>query len=166
VSPAAPAARAWLHALLWLWLGAWLGAMGLFGSLTRVVFQVIPQPEAAGHLVARLLGPLLAFGAVSGLGLALLAIALGRGSGAVLLPILLAAVCLVNEFGVARAVEAVRLGEPGLAPGQALRFVWLHRLSVVLFLVTAAGAVVLALVHARADARESRPGASTASRRS
>ncbi len=44
--------------------------MGLFGAMTRVVFEVVPTPEIAGHLVSRLLQPLLAAGAVLGAGLA------------------------------------------------------------------------------------------------
>ena len=64
------AARPWLRALLWLALGGWIGAMGLFGAMTRVAFEVVPSPEIAGHLVGRLLEPLLTTGAVLGASLA------------------------------------------------------------------------------------------------
>jgi len=154
LSPASTA-RPWLRALLWLSLGIWIGAMGLFGAMTRVAFEVVPNPEIAGHLVSRLLQPLLATGAVLGAGLAVLGAALGRGRLAVLFPLLLSITCLVNQFGVSRAVAEIHLTDPGLAPGLAARFATLHQLSVWLFIGTGLGALVLAAIHARIDVSES-----------
>ncbi len=149
-------ARPWLRALLWLGLGAWLGAMGLFGAMTRVAFEVVPTPDVAGHLVSRLLGPVLLTGAVLGVALAALGAALGRGWLATVVPLLLSMTCLVNQFGVSRAVAEIQLSDPGLAPGLAARFATLHHLSVLLFTGTGLGALVLAAIHARIEAREAR----------
>jgi hypothetical protein len=153
LSPAS-AARPWLRALLWLALGIWIGAMGLFGAMTRVAFEVIPTPEIAGHLVSRLLEPLLMTGAVLAAGLAGLGAALGRGRLAIGVPLLLAMTCLVNQFGVSRAVAEIHLADPGLAPGLAARFAALHQLSVWLFIGTGLGALLLAAIHARIDVSE------------
>ena len=128
--------------------------MGLFGAMTRVAFEVIPAPEIAGHLVSRLLEPLLAAGAVLGAGLAVLGAALGRGRLAIGVPLLLSISCLVNQFGVSRAVAEIHLADLGLAPGLAARFATLHQLSVWLFIGTGLGALVLAAIHARIEASE------------
>lgn len=130
--------------------------MGLFGAMTRVAFEVVPTPDVAGHLVSRLLGPVLIIGAVLGVAIAALSVALGRGWLAILFPLLLSIACLINQFGVSRAVAEIRLTDPGLAPGLAARFATLHHLSVLLFTGTALGALVLAAIHARIDAREAR----------
>lgn len=152
----ASVARPWLRALLWLWLGIWLGAMGLFGAMTRVAFDVIPTPDVAGHLVSRLLGPLLTSGAILGAGIAVLGAALGRGWLAIFVPLLLSMTCLINQFGVSRALAEIHLTDPGLAPGLAARFATLHHLSVLLFTGTGLGTLVLAVIHARIEAREAR----------
>lgn len=155
------AARPWLRALLWLALGGWIGAMGLFGAMTRVAFEVVPSPEIAGHLVGRLLEPLLTTGAVLGASLAAMGAALGRGRLAIGMSLLLSIACLVNQFGVSRAVAEIHLTDPGLAPGLAARFATLHQLSVWLFIGTAVGALALAAIHARIEARESRQSGAT-----
>ena len=154
--PPVSVARPWLRALLWLCLGIWLGAMGLFGAMTRVAFEVVPTPDVAGHLVSRLLGPLLTSGAILGAGIAVLGAALGRGWFAILVPLLLSMTCLINQFGVSRALAEIHLTDPGLAPGLAARFATLHRLSVLLFNGTGLGTLVLAVIHARIEAREAR----------
>jgi len=142
--------------LLWIWLGALIGAMGFFGALTRVVFEVVPEPGIAGHLVRRLLDPLLATGAVSGLGLAALAVVLDRGRLAIALPLLISITCIVNQFGVSRAVAEIRLNDPTLPPEMAARFASLHQLSVWLFMAALLGAIVLAGIHARFEAQRAR----------
>jgi sirohydrochlorin ferrochelatase len=151
-------ARAVLRPVLWIALGAWLGAMLFFGAVVaRATFEVIPSADLAGQLVGRVLAPLQLGGAAVGIALSALGGALGRGRVAVLLPLLLALVCLVNHFGVTPAVAEIRLGrlaDAGADPGMAQRFARLHLLSVSLFMVTASGAVLLAVVHALAEARE------------
>ena len=150
--PRAAVLRPWLRPLLWLWLGALIGALGLFGAVTRVAFEVVPEPAIAGHLVRRLLDPLLAIGAVSGVGLAALGAALMRGRLAIALPLLLSITCIVNQFGVSRAVAEIHLNDPGLAPGLAARFATLHQLSVRLFIATTLLALILAGIHAWIEA--------------
>ena len=135
--------------------------MGLFGAMTRVAFEVVPSPEVAGQLVGRLLEPLLTTGAVLGAGLAVVGAALGRGRVAIGVPLLLSIVCLVNQFGVSRAVAEIHLTDPALAPGLAARFAMLHQISVWLFVGTAVGAFALATIHARIEVRESQQSGPT-----
>jgi hypothetical protein len=130
--------------------------MGLFGMVTRVAFEVVPDPETAGHLVRRLLDPILMAGTASGLGLSLLAGSLRRGRVAIVLPLVLATACLINQFGVSPAVAEIQLTDPGLPPELAARFAALHRLSVWLFVGTGVGAVALAVTHGLAEARQAR----------
>lgn len=149
-----PSVRAVLRPVLWIALGAWIGAMLFFGTVVaRAAFAVIPSPDVAGHLVGRVLGPLQLAGAGAGVSLSVLAGALRRGRLAVTLPLLLSAVCLVNHFGVTPAVAEIRLAGAGSDPTVAQRFARLHLLSVSLFLATAGGAVALAVIHAVAEAR-------------
>lgn len=145
-----------LRPILWLWIGAWIGAMALFTAVTRTAFRVIPDPAVAGSLVGALLHPLLGIGALSGVGLSILAFRMRRGRVTIVLPLVLATACLLNQFGVSRAVAEIHLTDPGLSPELASRFAALHRLSVWLFTGTAAGAVVLAVFHAVAEMREAR----------
>ena len=147
---------AWLRNVVWLWLGAWIGSMVLFGSLTRVAFRVVPDPATAGHLVRALLDPMLSFGAISGIGLSILAAVLRRGRVAIVLPLVLSTASLINQFGVSPAVAEIQLTDPSLAPELAARFAALHRLSVWLFVGTGMGSAVLAIAHGLAEARQSR----------
>jgi len=153
---AAPRRIRWQRDLLWLWLGAWLGSMALFGSLTRVAFQVVPDPAAVGHLVGALLRPMLTVCAISGIGLSALAGWMRRGGVTIVLPLVLATASLINQFGVSPAVAEIELTDPRLAPGLAARFSALHRLSVWLFVATGVGVVALAIAHALAEARQAR----------
>lgn len=145
-----------LRAFLWLWLGAWIGAMAFFVGVAQAAFRVIPDPAIAGSLVGMLLSPLLTIGALSGVGLSMMAIRLGRGRVTIVLPLVLTTACLINQFGVSGAVAEIRLTDPGLSAELAGRFAALHRLSVWLFTGTGIGAVVLAVAHAVAEAREAR----------
>jgi hypothetical protein len=151
-----------LRPLLWITLGAWIGAMGFFGAVVApAAFRVLPAPTLAGDLIGRVLGGLHVAGSVAGIALAALGAALRRGRLTVVLPLALTAVCLVNWIGVSPAVAELRPGsarfeaEPGAGP----RFALLHALSVALYVATVVGLFLLALVHARAEAREARqPG--------
>jgi hypothetical protein len=82
--------------------------------------------------------------------------ALGRGRLATWLPLLLSITCIVNQFGVSRAVAEIHLTDPGLAPGSAARFAALHQLSVWLFVGSGLIALVLAGVHAWVEAEGTR----------
>jgi len=156
VVPRAAAPRPWLRALLWFWLGALIGTLGFFGALTRVVFEVVPEPAIAGHLVRRLLDPLLLAGTLSGVGLAALGALLGRGRLAIAAPLLISIPCIVNQFGVSRAVSEIHLTDPGLAPGMAARFATLHQLSVWLFIAALLAAILVAAIHARLEVGRAR----------
>jgi hypothetical protein len=135
--------------------------MTLFGMMARAAFRVVPDPAVAGHLVGTLLDPMLAAGAVSGIGLSALAFRLQSGRVTIVLPLVLATACLINQFGVSRAVAEIQLGDPGLSPELAARFSALHRLSVWLFVGTALGAVGLGVAHGLAQARVARGRAPT-----
>jgi hypothetical protein len=124
----------------------------------RTAFEVVPDPDVAGQLVGRVLGPLQVAGIVVGLGLAALGGWLGRGPLAVGLPTLLALLCAANHFGVAPAVAAIDLADPAAGAGDGARFARLHQLSVWLYLATAGGALVLAALHAARELREEAPG--------
>lgn len=129
--------------------------MAFFGlAVAPAAFAVAPEPELAGRLVGRVLGPLQVGGAFAGLVLAGLATRLGRSRLTIALPAVLAILCLFNHFGVSPAVAEIRpshLGAPGTAPGDAERFALLHRVSVALFGATALGALVLAALHGRVE---------------
>jgi hypothetical protein len=155
-SLAADRGRAWQRNLLWLWLGAWIGATTLFGAVTRVVFRFVSDTTTAGHLVGALLDPMLTIGAISGVGLSLLAASLRRGRVTIVLPLVLSTASLINKFGVSPAVAEIHLADPALAPELAARFAALHRLSVWLFVGTGIGTVVLAVAHGLAEARQAR----------
>lgn len=159
--PTAPAGHVLTRVGFWIWLGAWLGTIALFSATARAAFRVVPNPEIAGQLVGELLHPLLAFGAVSGVALAGLAARLRRGAFTIVLPLVLTTACLVNQFGVTRAVAEIRLTDPGLAPEMAARFAALHRLSVWLFIGVGVGVLILAAAHVRAELREARGSAPT-----
>jgi hypothetical protein len=152
--------------LLWLLLGGWIGAMLLFGAVVaRAAFVAVPDPGIAGQLIGRVLGPL----QLSGIGLALALSALGgaleRGRTAVLLPLLLGALCAINHFAVSPAVAAIDLADPGLVSTAAAHFALLHRLSVWLFGATAIGALALAAVHARRELRQDAPSPAALSKK-
>lgn len=153
-----PSARNSLRILLWLLLGAWIGAMLLFGAVVaRAVFVAIPDPAAAGVLIGRVLGPLQLAGIGVAVTLAALGGSLGRGRIAVAMPLLLAALCAINHFAVSPAVAAIDLTVPGLPADAGLRFARLHRLSVWLFAGTAIGALALVAVHARVEVGRNGP---------
>lgn len=156
VPTAARRSPVWLRNLLWLWLGAWVGSMALFGAMTRAAFRVVPDPANAGGLVRELLHPMLALSALSGIGLALIAVRLRSGRFTIGLPLVLATASLINQFGVSPAVAEIQLTDPNLVPELAARFAALHRLSVWLFVGTGIGVVVLAVAHALSEIRQAR----------
>jgi hypothetical protein len=156
--PARHRARVLGRVLLWTALGGWLGALLLCGAVVaRAAFEVVPDARVAGHLVGRVLGPL----QLAGIGLGMLLAALGgslrRGWLAIALPVLLAAFCAANHFGVAPAVAAIDLADPAAGAGAGVRFARLHQLSVGLYLATGLGLLLLAALHAARELREERP---------
>jgi len=158
--PARHRARVVGRILLWTALGGWLGALLLCGAVVvRAAFEVVPDARLAGHLVGRVLGPLQLAGIGLGVALAALGGWLRRGRLAVALPLLLAAFCAANHFGVAPAVAAIDLADPASGANAGARFACLHQLSVGLFMATALGVLALATRHAAIELREEGPGA-------
>jgi len=146
-----------LRSGLWLLLGGQVGAWALFAVVVApTAFRVLPGAETAGRLIGPVLGALQIYGAIAGVCLAILALALRRGPLLLVLPLLMSVLCLVSQFGVTPAIAEVRdqAFGPGGSEEAAARFAALHRASV--FLYGTVGLLALALLglHAVADARE------------
>lgn len=143
-----------LRGLLWVLLGGWVGSWLLFALVVApTAFRVLPTPGAAGALVAPVLDALHFYGAAAGLALAVLALALGRGSLRIALPLLMAAACLYSQFGVSGELAEIRnqvFGPEG-SEELAARFNELHRLSIGIFSVVLVAALVLVGLHAISD---------------
>ena len=139
---------------LWLCLSAWVGSWLCFALVVApLAFRVLPSTEVAGTLVSPALAWLHRSGAVAALVVAGLAAALGRGKLAVGLPLLLALLTLVSEFGVTPELAALREGAFGQAGNleAASAYRRLHGLSMSLFTVVLLGALFLVGWHARLD---------------
>ncbi len=148
--------RVALHALLWLVLGGWIGAMLLFAAVVaRAAFDVLPTTQLAGDLVGAVLGPLETIGMAAGLLLAVLAVVLGRSRATASLATLLATLCAVSHFGVSASLAELRAAPAG---SRGAAFGWLHAASVGLLGITLLGALVLAWLHADADVSARKSG--------
>ena len=145
-----------LRMALWFLLGGWLGALVLFAAVVApAAFEVLGR-EAAGRLVGRVLPALEVYGAAAGVVLAGLALLLGRGPAAQILPLALAALGLLSLFGIAPRIEEVRglAFGPEADPAARALFARLHLYSVLLYAAVAVGALVLIGLHAAADVRK------------
>lgn len=143
-----------LRSLLWLLLGGWVGSWACFGLLVApTAFRVLPSTELAGALVGPVLTALHLYGAAAGIGLALIGWALGRGPLRIALPALLAAACLVSQFGVSAELAEIRNLAFGPQGSEALasRFNHLHRISLAIFALVSAGSLALVVLHAISD---------------
>jgi hypothetical protein len=133
-------------------LSGWLGSWALFALvIAPTAFQVLPSQEAAGALVAPVLGTLNRYGMAAGVVLAVLAALQGEGRLATLLPLVLAALCATSELAVTPAIEAAgrrAFGEAQEA-GAAARFSHLHQLSRYIFAVVELGVLGLIVLRAR-----------------
>ncbi len=141
--------------VLWVALGAWIGGLAFFGAGVAPAILRHASSPTAGELVRATLAVLDWAGVGAGLLLAGAAVALRRGALATTLPLILVAFCLVSQLWVAPAIAAVRPAntaqqELGAASGWGFRE--LHRISVSLYVATLAGAIGLAVVHARREA--------------
>ncbi len=143
-----------LRAMLWTLLGGWLGSWALFAlKVAPTAFEVLPNQASAGALVGPVLATLHHFGAAAGLGLALIGLLLGRGWPSALLPALLAALCLVSEYGVTPAISEAgpRSFGIGADPAAAMQFSRHHEASRVLFGAVGFGLLGLIILHARPE---------------
>lgn len=143
-----------LRSALWIALGGWLGAWVLFAaSVAPTAFAELPSAELAGRVVGPVLGALHRYGIAAGLVLGALAAALGRGRMLVALPLLLAALCAVSEFGITPAIHAALPHAFGAAADAeaAARFARLHVASTVLYGLVGLGALSLIVLHVRAE---------------
>ena len=149
-------ASAWPRAALWLLLAGWLGAWVLFAFVVApIAFRVLPTTRIAGQLVGPVLTALHLYGAGAGIALAALAWALSRTGAALWIPLAMAALCLVSQFGVTAQIEAIRdlaFGPSG-SPEIAARFQLLHRVSMGIYTAVGVAGFALVAIHARADAR-------------
>ncbi len=143
-----------LRSCVWLLLGTWIGAWLCVGAVvTPTAFRVLPSTEIAGAFVGPVLTVLQLYGAIAGVALAALALALRRGALLCSLPLLLGALCLYSHFGLTAEMAEVRglaFGPAGSLAG-ATRFHELHQLSLRIFMAVGLGAVGLVPLHVRAQ---------------
>ena len=86
---------------------------------------------------------------------AVLAWALGRGRGLVLLSLAAAALCALSQLAITPQIEAIRpfaFGPQG-SPESAAQFHHLHQLSVLIFCTVGVTTLILLAGHVRADLR-------------
>ncbi len=144
---------------LWCLLGSWIGGLLLFAFVVApTAFTALPSAELAGKIVGPVLRSLNLYGMAAGPALALLAWRLGRSRLLVALPLILGLAACVSEFGITAAIDGIRPLAFGSPPDTAAlqRFGELHRVAVGVFTLTGTGTVVLALLHAWADAGDRR----------
>jgi hypothetical protein len=150
-----PGAGVALRSVLWLTLGGWVGSWGLFALvIARLAFRVLPSPEVAGRLIAPTLDTLHWYGAIAGVALAVLAVALERGGLLVAMPLALTAGCLASQLGVTPRMEALHdlaFGPTGNADAAA-QYRHLHGLSMAIFSAVLTGAIGLVVLHVRREA--------------
>ena len=141
---------------LWLLLGGWFGAYLLFGAvIAPTAFAVLPSSQVAGTLVGPVLTKLHLFGAVGGLAIALLSHRLGRRRWLSTIPLALSALCFYSHFGVSAELAEIRglAFGPGGSADVAVRFGFLHRVSVGIFVAVGIAVTALVGLHAVDDAR-------------
>lgn len=141
----------------WLLLGGWFGSWALFAFvIAPLAFRVLPGVEVAGTLVSPLLRTLHLYGLAAGLGLFAIAFSKAAPRSLLVLPLVLAGLCAVTEFGVTAAITDIRPSTFGAdtQEGAAEQFSQLHMLSRGLFATIWIGSGVLIGLHAREDARD------------
>jgi hypothetical protein len=154
--PARLWSRTLLHAGLWLLLGGWIGGFGLFALvIARTAFEVLPSTEVAGRLVGPVLTALHLYGAAAGIGVAAIALAMGRSRLLQLLPLALTVACLYTQFGVTAEINEIQpfISGPEGTLEAASRWNQLHRLSMGIFSAVWLGTFALLGLHAREDAK-------------
>lgn len=141
---------------LWLLLGGWFGGYLLFGAVVApTAFSVLPTSQIAGTLVGPVLTKLHLFGAAAGIPLAVLSHLLGRRRWLTLAPLVLSALCVYSHFGITAELAETRLltFSPAGSAEAAIRFGFLHDLSLGIFIGVGISVTALIWLHARADAQ-------------
>lgn len=144
----------WARALNALLLGTWLGGWVLFAFVVApVAFKTLASASEAGRLIGPILDSLHLYGVGAGVAMAGLA-ALGRQNRLrVVLPLCLAAICAVSQFGITSAIDAIRPSAFGIdaTAEAAARFSQLHELSRFVYGIIGAGLIVLTAAWARRE---------------
>ena len=149
-SPGPSAPGALPRAALWLLLSIWIGGWFVFAfGVTTTAFRVLPTDQA-GAVVGPILRGLHLYAAAAGALLAGLAVWLRRGRTTVLLPLVLAGLCLVSELVVTARIDALR-AQAGATVVGVESFHALHRISMGIYTAVGVGTLVLLWLHARAD---------------
>jgi hypothetical protein len=136
----------------WLVLAGWVGSWGFFAlGVAPTAFRVLPSSLEAGELVAPLLRGLHWYGLVAGTFLAISAWWSGRSHFERWLPVALALLCAITEFGVSAAIARVRPHAFGAVANAdaAARFAFLHTSSRALFASILTGAAALLIARSR-----------------
>lgn len=144
----------WRRGLGSVVLGVWLGGFALFGLVVApTAFRVLPSASVAGSLVGPVLDALQFYGVGAGLLLCALATSERRGALQIGLPLVLALLCAVSQFGVTAAIDGIRPEAfgPSATVEAAAEFARLHSLSRWLYAATSTGLLVLCWIQARPD---------------
>ncbi len=121
-----------LRALAGTVLAGWFGSWTLFALvIAPTAFQVLPSQAAAGTFVGPVLGTLHNYGIFAGIALALLGGLLRRGRLAIVIPVVLTALCAISEYLVTPAIAELQPRSFGLDQEKeaAERFSDLHQIS-------------------------------------
>ena len=143
-----------LRALAGTVLAGWFGSWTLFALvIAPTAFQVLPSQAAAGTLVGPVLKNLHDYGIFAGIALALLGGLLRRGRLAIVIPVVLTALCAISEYLVTPAIAELQPRSFGVAQEKeaAERFSDLHQISRYLFGIVQFGTLGLIVLYARPD---------------
>ncbi len=143
-----------LRALAGTLLAGWFGSWTLFALvIAPTAFQVLPTQAAAATLVGPVLRALHNYGIFAGIALALLGGLLQRGRLAIVVPVVLTALCAVSEYLVTPAIADLQPRSFGVDLEQeaAERFSDLHQISRYLFGIVQFATLGLIVLYARPD---------------
>jgi hypothetical protein len=138
-------------------LGGWIGSWLFFALVVaRTAFRVLPSTELGGRVVAPALEALHLYGVVAGVLVAGVAWSLQRARACIVLPLVLAGLCIYSQAVVTGEMETLRPRVFGAQGDElsAARYRALHGRSMAIFSAVALGAIALTYLHARADARD------------
>jgi hypothetical protein len=135
-------------------LAGWFGSWTLFALvIAPTAFQVLPSQAAAGTMVGPVLRALHNYGIFAGITLALLGGLLRRGKLAIVIPVVLTALCAISEYLITPAIAELQPRSFGVDQEKeaAERFSNLHQISRYLFGIVQLGTLGLIVLYARPD---------------